>query len=56
MTAAMLADCELERDVFWEESCRYAVFIYSRIPPMGKGEDGKPRRSPAELFYEIGPS
>ena len=27
MATAMLADCELERDVFWEEACRYAVFI-----------------------------
>ena len=56
MATAMLADCELERDVFWEEACRYAVFIYNHIPPTGTGEDGKPRRSPAEVFYEMGPS
>ena len=30
--------------------------FYNHIPPTGNGEDGKPRRSSAEVFYEMGPS
>ena len=56
MATAMLADSGLDRDRFWEEASRYATFIYNHMPPTGKGPDGKPKKSPIEIFYEMGPS
>ena len=52
---AMLVDGSLSNE-YWKEASRYATFIYNLLPPPGKGEDGKARRSPQEVFYDMGPS
>ena len=51
----MLADGNLPEE-YWEEANHYATFIYNHLPPHGKGSDDKARRSPQELFFDMGPS
>ena len=43
-------------EMYWEEANRYATFLYDHLPPHGKGADDKSRKSPQELFFDMGPS
>ena len=55
MARAVLADAKLP-EMYWEEANRYTAFLYNHLPPHGKGADGRPRKSPQGLFYDMGPS
>ena len=51
----MLADTKLPVK-YWEEANRYATFLYNHLPPHGKDINGEARKSPQELFFNMGPS